>query len=120
MRAGAAGKHLLFQGPQALGSVRSPNVRADTHLQRTRELDGRGQILAVSDSGVDWDNCFVWESAKSPNFLDRGTTPPFNVIDPKRRKIIGYDFLSDCSLCGMCPQVLRALSRPCLPSPLQV
>ena len=120
MRAGAAGKHLLYQGPQALGSVRSPDVRADTHLQRTRELDGRGQILAVSDSGVDLDNCFVWESAKSPNFLDRGTTPPFNVIDPKRRKIIGYDFLSDCSLCGMCPQVLRALSRPCLSCPLQV
>jgi len=44
----------------------------------------------------------VWESTKSATFLERGQKPPLNVVDMARRKIVGYDFLSDCNVCAMC------------------
>jgi hypothetical protein len=36
------------------------------HHQAAHELTGRGeQIVGVADTGIDWDNCFFWESAYS-------------------------------------------------------
>jgi len=97
----AAGKKILFEGAgqKALNSLNKP----DQSFARTRQLDGRGEIIGISDTGIDWDNCYVWESANSATFLERGQKPPLNVVDMTRRKIVGYDFLSDCNVCAMCP-----------------
>jgi hypothetical protein len=62
-------------------------------------INGAGQIVAVLDTGVDWDSCYFAE----PD----GSHPPFNTgsptgglawtnIDSSRRKIIAYDFLYSC------------------------
>ena len=74
-----------------------------SRLHVRRGLDGRGEIIAITDTGIDWDNCFVWESARSPTFPNRGQPPPFNTLDKNRRAIIAYDYITDCSKCGMCP-----------------
>jgi Subtilase family len=58
-------------------------------------LHGEGQIIAVLDTGVDWDNCFFAEAD--------GSAPPYNLrvtdtaVNPSRRKIIAYDFLYSCA-----------------------
>ena len=63
-------------------------------------LHGEGQIIAVLDTGVDYDNCFFAE----PD----GSRPPVNLgsptgglewqnVDLNRRKIVAYDFLWSCA-----------------------
>jgi len=58
-------------------------------------LHGEGQIIAVLDTGVDWDNCYFAEAD--------GSAPPYNLrvgdtaVDLSRRKIIAYDFLYSCA-----------------------
>jgi hypothetical protein len=101
-----AGKHMLFEGSsdQVLQTLDKPHL----FFENIRGLDGTGQIIGISDTGIDWDNCFFWESARSPNFPERGQPPPFNLVDMSRRKIIAYYFLGDCSLCGMCPTQVAA------------
>ena len=58
-----SGKRILFegQGDESLHKRDKP----DTFFENQRRLDGRGQIIAITDTGIDWDNCFVWESARS-------------------------------------------------------
>jgi hypothetical protein len=62
-------------------------------------LNGAGQIVAVLDTGVDYDSCYFAETD--------GSRPPANTgspltglawtnIDLSRRKIIAYDFLYSC------------------------
>jgi hypothetical protein len=62
-------------------------------------LNGAGQIVAVLDTGVDYQNCYFAEAD--------GARPPANTgspagglawtnVDPSRRKIIAYDFLYSC------------------------
>lgn len=64
-----------------------------------RGLNGAGQIIAVLDTGVDYDSCYFAE-------ID-GSKPPANTgtplgglnwtnVNPSRRKIIAYDFLYSC------------------------
>lgn len=64
-----------------------------------RGLHGQGQIVAVLDTGVDYESCYFAEAD--------GTPPPFNTgspsgglewqnVDPSRRKVIAYDFLYSC------------------------
>lgn len=64
-----------------------------------RGIHGQGQIVAVLDTGVDYESCYFAE----PD----GTPPPFNTgspsgglqwtnVDPSRRKVIAYDFLYSC------------------------
>ena len=60
---------------------------------------GQRQIIAVLDTGLDWDSCY---------FAERdGSRPPVNTgspagglassnVDPNRRKVIAYDFLYSC------------------------
>jgi hypothetical protein len=61
----------------------------------THGLHGEGQVIAVLDTGVDWDSCFFAE----PD----GSAPPFNLrvidtaVNNARRKIIAYDFLYSCA-----------------------
>lgn len=52
-----------------------------------RGLHGEGQIIAILDTGVDYDTCFFAEAD--------GSRPPINNVDLSRRKIIAYDFLYD-------------------------
>ena len=61
-------------------------------------------MLSVADTGIHWDNCYFWESANAATFRDRGLPPPFDFTDVARRKIVGYTYLPDCALCGMCPK----------------
>jgi hypothetical protein len=60
---------------------------------------GQGQIIAVLDTGLDWDSCYFIE----PD----GSRPPVNTgspqsglrsanVDTNRRKVIAYDFLYSC------------------------
>jgi hypothetical protein len=56
-----------------------------------RGIHGEGQIIAFTDTGVDYDSCFFAEADRS--------RPPVNLtvagstVDLNRRKIIAYDFL---------------------------
>ncbi|HVE70265.1 MAG TPA: S8 family serine peptidase [Thermoanaerobaculia bacterium] len=65
-----------------------------------RGLRGEGQIIAILDTGVDYNNCYFAELDNSP--------PPFNTgtpagglqssnIDLSRRKIVAYNFLFSCA-----------------------
>ena len=54
---------------------------AEQHPMWERGLLGRGQIVAVADTGVDHDNCF---------FYDPEVEVPFNTFNPKHRKIVAY------------------------------
>ena len=62
-------------------------------------IRGEGQVIAVLDTGLDYDNCYFAE----PD----GSRPPINTgtpggglqsgnVNPTRRKVIAYDFLYSC------------------------
>lgn len=62
-------------------------------------IHGEGQVIAILDTGLDWQSCFFSE----PN----GSAPPFNTwsastglqwqnINLARRKVIAYDLLWSC------------------------
>lgn len=59
-----------------------------------RGIHGEGQIIAVLDTGVDYDVCFFAEAD--------GSRPPINTrfdqnnVNLNRRKIVAYDFLYSC------------------------
>src|SRR6266850_6663674 len=62
-------------------------------------LNGAGQIIAVLDTGVDYDNCYFAEADGSRPPINTGTPSGGFVwtnVDPSRRKIIAYDFLYSC------------------------
>ena len=50
-------------------------------------ITGRGQVIGVSDSGLDTDNCYVWDS--SGDIRKNGS------VDTSRRKVIQYDDFVD-------------------------
>jgi len=58
-------------------------------------IHGEGQIIAILDTGVDWDTC--------PFIEADGSRPPINPTlasdneDLSRRKIVAYDFLYSCA-----------------------
>ncbi|HXH93339.1 MAG TPA: S8 family serine peptidase [Thermoanaerobaculia bacterium] len=60
---------------------------------------GQRQIIAILDTGLDWDSCYFAEA--------NGARPPMNTgspsgglsssnVDTSRRKVIAYDFLYSC------------------------
>ncbi|HSP33255.1 MAG TPA: S8 family serine peptidase [Thermoanaerobaculia bacterium] len=62
-------------------------------------IHGEGQIIAILDTGVDWNSCYFAEADNSK--------PPFNIglpatglasqnVDLSRRKIVAYDLLWSC------------------------
>jgi hypothetical protein len=59
-----------------------------------RGIYGQGQIVAVLDTGLDWDSCWFAEA--------NGSVPPVNLtidgrdVDTGRRKVIAYNFLYSC------------------------
>lgn len=74
----------------------SPSGATSLH---DRGLHGEGQIVAILDTGLDYNNCYFAE-------LD-ATPPPFNTgspagglawenVDLSRRKVVAYNFLYSC------------------------
>ncbi len=62
-------------------------------------IHGEGQIIAVLDTGADYNSCYFAEGDNSAPPFNTGT--PLNGLDwenvsPSRRKIIAYDFLYSC------------------------
>ncbi len=63
-------------------------------------LNGAGQIIAVLDTGVDYDNCYFAEADGSRPPINTGTPSGgfgWTNVDLSRRKIIAYDFLYSCA-----------------------
>eukprot|EP00761_Pharyngomonas_kirbyi_P005282 gb/GECH01005287.1/.p1 GENE.gb/GECH01005287.1/~~gb/GECH01005287.1/.p1 ORF type:complete len:967 (+),score=205.39 gb/GECH01005287.1/:1-2901(+) len=71
----AAGHSVVQIGPSA--AEEQPNTPIWEH-----GITGKGQIVGVGDTGIDWDNCF---------FYDPEHPVPFNTIDKSHRKIISYN-----------------------------
>lgn len=62
-------------------------------------LHGEGQIVAVLDTGVDYDSCYFTESDGSRPPVNTGTPAgglAWSNVDLSRRKIVAYDFLYSC------------------------
>ena len=62
-------------------------------------LHGEGQIIAILDTGVDYQSCYFAEADGSRPPANTGTPLgglAWTNIDPSRRKIIAYDFLYSC------------------------
>jgi hypothetical protein len=63
-------------------------------------IHGEGQIIAILDTGLDWDNCFFAETDNSAPPVNTGD-PLLGLkssnVDPTRRKVIAYDFLYSCA-----------------------
>jgi hypothetical protein len=60
---------------------------------------GQRQIIAILDTGLDWDSCYFAEADGAPPPINTGS--PQNGlnssnVDPSRRKVIAYDFLYSC------------------------
>lgn len=75
------------------GDPEGPRIFADAGIY------GVGQVIAILDTGLDWDGCYF-------SGLEDGV-PPINTVtstgelesanvDPTRRKVIAYDFLYSC------------------------
>jgi len=63
-------------------------------------IHGEGQIIAVLDTGLDYDNCFFAEADGSAPPINLGTPGggyAWTNIAPSRRKVIAYDFLYSCA-----------------------
>jgi len=92
MAATAAANETTYRSMQS-GSPSGPTPVHD------HGIHGEGQIIAVLDTGADYNSCYFAEADNS--------APPFNTgspaggldwenLDSSRRKIIAYDFLYSC------------------------
>jgi hypothetical protein len=62
-------------------------------------IHGEGQIVAVLDTGVDYDSCYFAEGDGSAPPINTGTPSgglAWANVNPARRKVIAYDFLYSC------------------------
>jgi hypothetical protein len=60
---------------------------------------GQRQIIAILDTGLDWDSCYFAEPDGSPPPINTGTPQgglSSSNVDMSRRKVIAYDFLYSC------------------------
>ncbi|HYM59848.1 MAG TPA: S8 family serine peptidase [Thermoanaerobaculia bacterium] len=62
-------------------------------------IHGEGQVIAILDTGLDYDNCYFAEPDGSRPPVNTGT-PQGGLadanVDPSRRKVIAYDFDYSC------------------------
>ncbi|MEO8217276.1 MAG: S8 family serine peptidase [Acidobacteriota bacterium] len=64
-----------------------------------RGIYGQGQIIAILDTGLDYDNCYFAEADNSAPPVNTGSpdgTLRWINVDGSRRKVIAYDFLYSC------------------------
>lgn len=62
-------------------------------------IRGEGQIIAILDTGLDYDSCYFAETDQSAPPVNTGTPGgPLQTdrVDGSRRKVIAYDFLFSC------------------------
>lgn len=79
-------------------SLQSGSAVGGTPLH-DRGLRGEGQIVAVLDSGLEYNSCYYAEADGSPPPFNTGTPAgglEWNNVDPSRRKVIAYDFVYSC------------------------
>ena len=60
---------------------------------------GQRQIIAVLDTGLDWDSCYFADANGAPPPINTGTPQnglSSSNVDPSRRKVIAYNFLYSC------------------------
>lgn len=79
-------------------SLQSGSATGPTPLH-DRGIHGQGQIIAVLDSGVDYNSCYFVEPDNGAPPVNTGTPQSglqWQNIDLSRRKIIAYDFLYSC------------------------
>ncbi len=60
---------------------------------------GQRQIIAILDTGLDWDSCYFAEPDGSPPPINTGSPQGglnSSYVDANRRKVIAYDFLYSC------------------------
>src|SRR5215212_8259486 len=72
------------------GSPSGPTVLHD------RGIHGEGQIIAILDTGLDYNNCYFSELDNTPPPFNTGTPAgglDWDNIDLSRRKVVAYDFL---------------------------
>ena len=71
-------------------------------------LTGINEYIGIADTGIDWLNCFFWEPSGTS---DQGLQPPFQDLSFLRRKIVTYQYITSCAVCGMCPVNISADKR---------
>lgn len=88
-----ASASLLLANDTSVRTLQSGSAAGATPLH-DRGIRGEGEIIAVLDTGLDWDSCYFAEPG--------GAAPPVNTrlsdtrVDPNRRKVIAYNFLYSC------------------------
>jgi len=79
-------------------SLQSGSTGGGTPLH-DRGIHGEGQVIAILDTGLDYDNCYFAEGDGSRPPINTGT-PAGGLasanVNPNRRKVIAYDFLYSC------------------------
>ena len=64
-----------------------------------RGIRGEGQIVAILDTGVDYNNCYFAELDNTPPPFNTGTAAgglEWKNVDLSRRKVVAYNFLYSC------------------------
>ena len=77
-------------------SLQSGSPTGPTPLH-DRGIHGEGQLIAILDTGVDYNSCYFAEATPPP--VNTGTPSgglEWQNIDLSRRKIVAYDFLYSC------------------------
>jgi hypothetical protein len=75
------------------GSPIGPTVLHD------RGIRGEGQVIAILDTGLDYNNCFFAELDNTPPPFNTGTPAgglDWENVDLSRRKVVAYNFLYSC------------------------
>ncbi|MDQ3282758.1 MAG: S8 family serine peptidase [Acidobacteriota bacterium] len=88
----AAANEVSYRSLQS-GSATGPTPIHD------RGIHGEGQIIAVLDTGADYNSCYFAEPDNSPPPINTGSPQgglQWQNVDTSRRKIIAYDFLFSC------------------------
>jgi len=79
-------------------SLQSGSATGPTPLH-DRGIRGEGQIIALLDTGVDYDSCYFAEPDRRPPPINTGSPRDglaFSNVDLSRRKIVAYNFLFSC------------------------
>ncbi|HSY51520.1 MAG TPA: S8 family serine peptidase [Thermoanaerobaculia bacterium] len=94
---------LLLTSPVIADDISSRSVQSgwdgDGRPLFDHGILGQRQIIAVLDTGLDWDSCYFAEPDGSRPPINTGTPQgglSSSNVDTSRRKVIAYDFLYSC------------------------